>query len=230
VPGVEPVDVDRVLVVTFTEAAALQMRERIARAVRSRLNELERLGQEAAAGDGLDPIAGDGLVAHLRRQAALLGRASISTLHSFCHSVCRRYFHRLGLDPAFEVISDEEATLLRSEVLDQVFESLYERADPDFLGLVEAYGGERGDDRLREAVLRLHDFSRSHPDPDGWLERAAAAFEPAPEDPFLRSAFGRSILEDVEITLLGLADRLHLAEALTQTPGAPTTPLVSGLP
>jgi len=221
VPGVEPVDVDRVLVVTFTEAAALQMRERIARAVRGKLDELERLGQEAAAGSGPDPAAGDGLVAHLRRQAALLGRASISTLHSFCHSVCRRYFHRLGLDPAFEVISDEEATLLRSEVLDEVFESLYERADPGFLALVEAYGDERGDDRLRETILRLHDFSRSHPDPDGWLERAAAAFEPDPEEPFVQSAFGRSIVKDVEITLLELADRLHLAERLARAPGGP---------
>ncbi len=210
-PSSEPVGVDELLVVTFTEAAAAEMRDRLAQALRDRLAHLER-GQETAPA----PEA-----ARLHLQLALLGRASISTLHSFCLSVLRRNFHRLGLDPSFGVLSEEEATLLREEVLDEVFEELYDRGDPGFAGLVEDYGSERGDEPLREVVLRLHAFSRSHPDPERWLDRAAGLFEVPPNARLVDLPFGRAVREDIALTLEIAAERLRLAETIALRPRGP---------
>ncbi|HCJ09901.1 MAG TPA: hypothetical protein DHW14_01890, partial [Clostridiales bacterium] len=212
VTGPDAVDVDRLLVVTFTEAAADEMRERIGRALRDRLAALERsVGQ-----------TGMREADRLRLQTALLGRATISTIHSFCLSVCRRYFHRLSLDPAFEVLSEEEASLLREEVLEEVFESLYAAGDPGFLGLVEAYGTERGDESLARLVLRVHGLARNDPDPAGWLRRAAEAFRPPEGVRVLDLEFGRRALEGVRLRLLEALESLHLARSLAARDGGPT--------
>jgi len=204
------VDVDRLLVVTFTEAAASEMRDRLATALRERLRSAENAGPAATA-------------SRLRRQSALLGRASISTLHAFCLSVCRRHFHRLGLDPAFDVLSEEEASLLQTEVLEAVFEEGYERADEGFARLVDAYGSDRGDEPLRETVLRLYRFSRSHPDPEGWLDRSALAFTPPPgarlTDPAI--GFGRRVIAEIESALLGATENIRHAEDLARLPRGP---------
>ncbi len=204
------VDVDRLLVVTFTEAAASEMRDRLATVLRERLRSAENAGPAATA-------------SRLRRQSALLGRASISTLHAFCLSVCRRHFHRLGLDPAFDVLSEEEASLLQTEVLEAVFEEGYERADEGFARLVDAYGSDRGDEPLRETVLRLYRFSRSHPDPEGWLDRSALAFTPPPgarlTDPAI--GFGRRVIAEIESALLGATENIRQAEDLARLPRGP---------
>lgn len=212
--GRPPLDVDQFLVVTFTEAAALQMRERVAAAIRERLAVAD---SGADAGSPLPPH----LLTHLRRQNALIGRAAISTLHSFCLGICRRHFHQLDLDPAFDVLSEEEAALLGTEVLEEVFEHRYEAADPAFLELVEAYGGERGDGGLRETVLRLHQFSRSHPDPDGWLDRSAGAFEVPPHVLLTATTHGQGFLKHLRIALKECENWLVLAERLAGDPDGP---------
>lgn len=153
----EPVDIDRLLVVTFTNAAAAEMRERIARALARALNENPRSR-------------------HLQRQLTLINRAPITTLHSFCLELIRQHFYRLDLDPGFRIADDTEAALLRLEVLEDLFESYYEESHPDFLALVECYGGERDDGSLQDLVLRLDDFSRSQPWPQDWLQKVAKAF------------------------------------------------------
>lgn len=204
-------NVDELLVVTFTEAAASELRGRLAGALRGRLADLE-----AEAGGPAEEE-----VAWLHLQLALLGRASISTLHSFCLSVIRRYFHRLGLDPGLEVLAEEEATLLRNEVLDEVFEELYEAAEPEFHDLVEAYGSERGDEGLRRTVLRLHNFARSHPDPQAWLDSAVSRFEVPEGTPMAEDTFGRAALESIALALEATADRLGSAQTLTLLPGGP---------
>ncbi len=207
VTGEKPVDIDHLLVVTFTEAAATEMRERIAAALRRRVEEAGETDPEAAG--------------RLRLQLALLGRASISTIHSFCLSVARRYFHLLDLDPAFEVLAQEEATLLEIEALDAVFETLYDQADPDFLGLVEAYGGDRGDWALRDAVSRLHTFSRSHPDPEAWLQSAVASFDLPAGTRLADLDYGRQVISDIRSSLEAAEDDLRLAATLAAQPGGP---------
>ncbi len=150
----DPVDIDRLLVVTFTEAAAAEMRERIGRV----------LAREAARSPGS---------ARLRQQLALLQRATITTMHSFCAEVLRQNFYRLDLDPAFRVANENEAELLQVEVLEKLFEGLYGESDSTFLALVDQFGGQRDDTGLGELVLKLYDFSRSNPWPEGWLKDLA---------------------------------------------------------
>lgn len=153
-----PVDINRLLVVTFTNAAAAEMRSRINEAINNKLSENPHFR-------------------HLRRQLNLLNSSSISTIHSFCLNVLRQYFHRVGLDPAVRVVDENEAALLRAAACDELFERRYdERDNTAFTMLVDCYGGTRDDGALQDIVLRLYDFARSTPDPRGWLHFAAAAF------------------------------------------------------
>jgi len=152
-----PCDVDRLLVVTFTEAAAAEMRERIGLTIRQRL--------EARPNDG-----------RLRRQLALLDAATITTIHAFCLQLVRRWFARLDLDPNVEVIDADEADLIRHETLESLFGDLYERSGEDetaagFRRLVDVYGMGR-DQRIARMVLDLHAFAQSLPDPSAWLQES----------------------------------------------------------
>ena len=114
-----PVSLENLLVVTFTEAAAEEMRERVGRALEERLSRFSE-----KAGDTGGPVEGE-RQAHLKRQLLLLNRANISTLHSFCLKIIRTHFYRAGLDPSFRVAAEEEAELLKLEVLDDVLEKAF---------------------------------------------------------------------------------------------------------
>ncbi|MCL4442125.1 MAG: UvrD-helicase domain-containing protein, partial [Firmicutes bacterium] len=148
----EPLDIDKLLVVTFTKAAAAEMRERISTAIAHELNK--------------NPES-----RHLNRQMTLLNRASITTIHSFCLDVLRQYFHCIDLDPVFRVADDTEAALLRMEALEETFEDYYANGPDEFFTLVDAYGGDRNDSYLQEMVLRLYQFAASTPWPSLWLRR-----------------------------------------------------------
>ncbi len=143
-----PVDIDRFLVVTFTEAAAREMKKRIGQAIGARF----------------------------KRQALLLNRASISTLHSFCARVLRRHFYALDLDPAFRVMDEVEATLVRDEVLERLLLELHgsEGQPGGPVGRLFARFGDLGSTaRLGATVDRIYAFARSQPNPYAWLEHAA---------------------------------------------------------
>ena len=200
--GRHPVDVDRLLVATFTKAAADEMRQRMRQALEAKL-------AEGASSP------------HLRRQLALIHRASFTTLHAFCMDVISRHYARIPLDPGFRVAGETEAELIRMDALDALFDDLYETAPADapFWDLVERYGGGRGDEGLRTLVLTLYDFSRSHPFPETWLRESAAAFETfsaSGDHPLVRQ-----LMEDAAFALeTALAE---LAEALDgcRAPGGP---------
>jgi len=169
-----PVDADRLLVVTFTNAAAAQMKSRI----------------RAALGSLLAKAPGD---MRLQRQQLLLERAHIQTIHAFCADLVRQNFHALAIAPESRVADEHEAELLRSEAAADVIEEAYSAADPAFLELAETLGGGRSDAGLTEAVLSLHGFMRSHPYYEDWLDEKLALYNPAlpPED----TAWGRVIME-----------------------------------
>lgn len=201
------VDVDRLLVATFTKAAADEMRERIREALAKEL-----LRQPDSP--------------HLRKQLALMGRAAITTLHSFCLDVVRRHFQAIPIDPRFRIADETEAELLRMETLERLMEEHYERSPEgsDFWRLAEWYGGQRSDDALFALVLQLYDASRSHPDPDGWLDGVAARFEgaAAADDAEEAIAFWtQGLLADARLALDGAASLLEEALAVANAPGGP---------
>lgn len=154
-----PIDMTAVLVVTFTKAAAAEMRERIGAALTAALEATGRPDAE--------------------RQLALLPAASISTLHSFCQEVIRTYFYTIDLDPAFRVAGEEELSLLRKQVLEDLLLSYYEQEEKaDVLyPLADMFGTERGDDNIVRTVERMYQYSRSMPFPEQWLRQAAAAYD-----------------------------------------------------
>lgn len=205
---VAPVDVDRLLVVTFTNAAASEMRERISRAL---TGELKRYPGSK----------------HLQRQVALLGRAAISTMHSFCLDLLRQYFYLIDLDPAFRVTDATEAVLIQTEALEEVFERRYAAgAGLAFTGLVDSYGGRRDDALLQELVLKAYDFARSTPDPAGWLEKLPDSFnipkDARPgEDYFDRLPWVGILKKAVSIGLAGARSELEQALRLARLPGGP---------
>ncbi|MEG0963077.1 MAG: helicase-exonuclease AddAB subunit AddA [Lachnospiraceae bacterium] len=146
-----PIDIDRLLVVTFTNAAAAEMRERIGDAI---VKELEKHPKNT----------------HLQRQQTLLHNAQITTIHSFCLSVIRNYFHRIELDPNFRMADEGELKLQKSDVLDSVLEEYYESANPDFLLLSETIATGKNDAPLKDAILKINTFAMSYPWVEEWLE------------------------------------------------------------
>ncbi|REE93061.1 DNA helicase/exodeoxyribonuclease V subunit A [Paenibacillus taihuensis] len=199
-------DVDRLLVATFTKAAASEMKERIRIALEKELDK----------NPGSD---------HLRRQLALMGRASITTLHSFCLDVIRRYYSLIGLDPGFRIANETEAELLRMDVLDALFEERYAAVESeeglDFLELVERFGGERGDEPLYALVMKLYGFSQSHPWPKAWLQDTAAAFRVRDAEELGRTEWVQSLADSVNLSLQGAQSLLEQAMDITRLPAGP---------
>lgn len=154
-----PLDVDRLLIVTYTEAAAAEMKDRIGSAI-------EKL---------LEEHPGD---THLERQATLVYSAQITTIHSFCLSVIRDHFHVIGIDPGFRVAEEGELKLLRQDVMDELLEACYASGDKNFLEFTEQFGTGRNDRKIEEIILKMYEYSRSYPQPDKWLDRCGTAVDP----------------------------------------------------
>ncbi len=192
-----PVDVDRLLVVTFTNAAAAEMKSRIA----------ERLA--ACCAEKPD--------ARLERQLALLPHASVCTLHSFCLDLLRQHAVQIGLPPRFRVLADAENKLLKATVLDELFEEAYAEEGGPLPLLADAYAEETGDDDLREMLLSLYEFCRSQPEPLDWLAGAVADFgsEAAAE------RWANSLLAAFSAELPGLQSRMEEALRLAAAEGGP---------
>lgn len=158
-----PIDITELLVVTFTKAAAAEMRDRIGTALMKALSETK------------DP--------RVERQLALLPSAQISTLHAFCQHVIRKYFYTIDLDPAFSIAGEEELNLLRRQVLEDVFLSYYEddKKASILYPLADMFGSDRGDDVLMDTVSRMYTYARSLAWPEHWLKEAARAYDVAPD-------------------------------------------------
>lgn len=200
----QPLDVDAVLVATFTKAAAAEMKERIRHALEEAL---ERNPDSR----------------HLRRQIALLPRASITTLHSFCLEIVERYAPLIELDPGFRMANVTEAELLRMDTLDELFEERYvEEGEAGALALLaDHFGGERSDEPLHRLVLELHEFAGSHPWPEYWLSQMAEDFEQAQAETLLYTLWVKSLREDAVLLLQGTLHLLRGALRLSHEPGGP---------
>ncbi len=147
------VDLDTLLVVTFTNAAAAEMKERVRK-------NLEQKLEENPADENLS------------RQIGLIPSANISTIHSFCLKLIREQFFRLDLDPGFRLGDTGELSLMKADLLEEIFEEAYENRDEAFLELRDMYGGKESDDRVTELILKLYEYAQSYPNPDEWLEKS----------------------------------------------------------
>ncbi|MEC0171585.1 UvrD-helicase domain-containing protein [Paenibacillus graminis] len=207
--------VDRLLVATFTKAAAAEMRQRIREALERKLEEESSGEEEGSHGNE-----------HLRRQLALLGRASITTLHSFCLEVIRRYYQLIPIDPGFRILNEHEAEMMRQELLEELLEEKYGEVAEDgedtvFVRLADWFSGERSDDAVHSLIQRLHDFARSHPWPAQWLRDTAADFSLPDTDALSRTPWVQSILAEAKLTLDGAASQLRQGREIALQPGGP---------
>lgn len=197
-----PVDVDRLLVTTFTKAAASQMRERIGKALAERL--VEDPGNE-----------------WLQRQEALLPRAQITTIHGFCLYVIRNYFHTIGLNPNFRIADEGEMRLLKQDTAQKVVEEVCAAKDPAYLRFAESYGsGSRGSG-LEELILQLYEYAVANPRPEKWLEDCAALYD-LPKDASWEDFAGtEEILAEIRRTIGDCREQILLAQRLAEGPGGP---------
>ncbi|MDX1972207.1 MAG: UvrD-helicase domain-containing protein, partial [Candidatus Sumerlaeia bacterium] len=168
-PQEHPTSLQRVVLVTFTNAAAREMRERLSKGLRQRLELCSQEGRETTR------------QLHLRSEIAQLPRASISTLHSFCITLLRQYGHLLGLAPDFEILSEEEAHLLRTEMLAEALEHWAndEKSRRLLLGLLPGSQPESAVKRLTTEILQLHSFLEAHAQPGEFVASALNPFKQA---------------------------------------------------
>lgn len=174
----EPIDVDQLLIVTYTEAAASEMKERIRTAIEKALEE--------------EP---DNV--HLQRQATLIHSAQVTTIHSFCLSVIREYFHTIDLDPGFRIAEEGELKLLKHDVMEELLERYYEEGNEQFQNFVECFASGKDDRKLEELILQVYEFSRSYPSPEKWLQHCVEQYAFADLEEMGQSEFVKHILWNV---------------------------------
>ena len=175
----EKIDIDKILVVTFTNAAASEMRERILEAIYKKLEE-------------------NPLNYHLQRQIILLNKASISTIHSFCLDIIRNNFYEVDASANFRIADTAENDLLKYDVLDDLFEEKYNNNDKDFLNLIEVYTDYRSDDKLKELILNIYKFIQSSPFPEKWIEEKVNQFKSDENKDFSETIWGQVILSTLK--------------------------------
>ncbi|MBM7562256.1 helicase-exonuclease AddAB subunit AddA [Fusibacter tunisiensis] len=194
-------DVDRMLVVTYTNAAAGEMRSRIESALSSAIEAYPERGSL------------------LNQQIKKLNRAQIKTFHAFCLDVIRTHFLKADLDPNFKLIRDSERLILMEEALDETLEAAYKDQDLGFVELVESYTGNRDDYKLREMIKQLYVFSMSQPYPSEWLSSQHDPYA-LPDHP-LRKKWESILIEQVRALVSGGLSLIDRGIELCQMPGGP---------
>ena len=192
------VDIDKLLVVTFTNAAASEMRERIYLAISKELDK----GDDAK---------------NILRQMTLLEKSSITTMHSFCLEVIRNNFSEIDIDPNFRIADKTEIELIKAETLNELFEEEYEEEKIELMELLESYGGSKDDRLIQEMVLKLYHFIQSNPWPKKWLNDMTNLMKVDLDEDFSNTIWGDVILENIKVDLEGVRDNIKKAIAIIRT-------------
>ncbi|MDD2971236.1 MAG: helicase-exonuclease AddAB subunit AddA [Lachnospiraceae bacterium] len=196
------VDIDRLLIVTFTSAAASEMRERISDA-------LSRKMEESPEDE------------HLQRQMTLIHNAQITTIDSFCLFVIRNNFNNIGLDPGFRVADEAELQLLRKDVLAELLEERFAEKDAQFYQCVECYSTNGREKNLEEHILQLYQFAMSYPFPEKWLLQCKKEYAPETLEDLQHSPWMQDILRQVKQLLQDSVEQLQMALQICQEPDGP---------
>lgn len=186
----DKIDIDKILIVTFTNAAASEMRERILDAIYKQIEENPE-----------DEV--------LQKQIILLSKASICTIHSFCLDVIRNHFYELDISANFRVGDSGEIELLKQDVIEELFEEKYLNNDKDFIDLINTYTNYRDDESLKQLVLNIYKFIQSSPFPNEWLDEKVEMFNISDKkQDFSKNIWGKILLkslsEDLEDSIIKL--------------------------
>lgn len=184
------VDIDKILVVTFTNAAASEMRERILTALYKQIDE-------------------DPLNQRLRKQIVLLNKASICTIDAFCLDIIRNNFFEIGASSNFRIADNTELELLKQEAIEETFEELYLENDDEFNKLIELYAGYKDDENLKNIILKIHNYIQSAPFPEDWLEEQIEKFNMSNIEDFSQTEWGKIILKNFRDEVLNLIQILE---------------------
>lgn len=198
----KPVDIDRLLIVTFTSAAAAQMRERISKAI---ANSLEQNPESE----------------HLQKQSSLIHNAQITTIDSFCLFVMRNNFNEIGIDPGFRVADESEMKMLEADVMENLLEEMHTEPTKRFLNFVECYSTGASEKRIEEAILRLYHFSMSYPFPEEWLKERLTDYEADDEQELSERKWFQGALRYIDTVLTECSERLHQALEISERVGGP---------
>ena len=197
-----PIDIDRILVVTFTKAAAREMKTRITESLAKRL--------------ACDPTN-----THLQKQSGLIHNAQITTIDSFCLYIVKNNFHKIGLDPSFRIAGTGESELLLHDTLKNVIKDFYASQDEDFYHLVDCYGGKASDETIEDGVLKLYRLSMSYPWPKIWLEARRKDYEFESAKELGESALVHEIGEYMANSLEAILPVVSKAKEKCLVPGGP---------
>ncbi len=197
-----PVDIDRLLIVTFTNAAAAEMRERISLGIAAKAEEFPQSE-------------------HIERQATLLHNAQITTIDSFCLYLIKNHFHEIGLDPAFRVADEGEIKLIKQEVLGELLEEAFAKGEEAFLECVEFFCPGGKEKALEELILKLHEFAASNPWPQEWLKNAKANYQLSCVEELESSDMGQYALKYFSKMLQGCVENLETCKKLCEMPDGP---------
>ena len=198
----EPADIDSMLIVTFTKAAAAEMRERIGSAIAA---EMEK------APDNM----------HLAKQETLLHNAQITTIDSFCLFVVKNHFSAIELDPGFRAMDEAERTLLKEDVLEEILEEEYARQDEAFVNLVESYEVKGNEGIIEKMIFSLFEAANSEPFPEKWLKKALEENEAATVSDVKNSRWFTELLRDTDKDIRAGLDHVKKAMELAGLEGGP---------
>jgi len=195
-------NVDELLVLTYTDAAASEMKERVLAAIEKALEE--------------EPEN-----VHLQQQATLIYQAQITTIHKFCMSVIRDYFHTIDLDPSFRVGEEGELKLLKKDVVEEVLEKAYQEGSAEFTNFVESFVSGKNDRELEKLILQLYELSKSYPNPRKWLKACVEQYDVKNAEELEEKAYIQEVLEDTRQCLMDILELLDYAINLCREEDGP---------
>ena len=197
----DKVSIDRFLIVTFTNAAAAEMKEKLIKAINEEIKS--------------NPTDS----AFLRRQLDLMSTANISTFHSFALEVMRRYFYLTDLEPDFKIGDEGTIEIIRRDVLDELFEDYFESGNEEFLDFLMRYSSDRNERAIKENILDLYKTLQSIPHPKKWFAESVENLKASKEE-FLESDAYRFIYEDLEYSLNQICEYYGMAMGFADIAGA----------